>query len=74
MRPAVSPDEIAALTKQLAETAHAARVIRLKLEHAKGPLAVLAGMRMQHIEDAMDTAFEGIREAAPIFVAVTIED
>lgn len=67
---AVTPEDIASLTRRLAESEAAARVIRTKLEAVGGPLAVLAALRVQHIEDAIVSLLAVAHDAAEVALSV----
>lgn len=71
--PAVDPQDISNLTRRLAEAAHAAMVVRTKLEIADGPLAVLAALRIQAIESAIEAALEAAHRAAELALSVGSE-
>lgn len=74
-RRVVEPDELTALSLRLAEAYGAARGIRTRLEEAEdGPLATLAAMRMQALEDVLGTCVEGLGPLHELLVLVTVDD
>lgn len=67
---AVDPSDVANLTRRLAEAAHAATVVRAKLEAVDGPLATLAALRIQAIETAVEAALEAAHRSAEVTLSV----
>lgn len=47
--------------------------MRVRLEEAEGPLAMLAGLRVQAIEDNLGTCLESLDGLAEILVSVTVD-
>lgn len=69
----VAPEEVSDLSRRLAEVYAEARGMRVRLEEAEGPLAMLAGLRVQAIEDNLGTCLESLDGLAEILVSVTVD-
>ena len=74
MTTVVAPEELAKLSRHLAEASGEARRIRTRLEAVGGPLATVAALRVDAIEAAVETALEDLRKGAEVVLAVQEPD
>jgi hypothetical protein len=71
-RPVVPPQEVAGLTRKLAELQHDVLAIRLRLEGVpNSPLGTLGATAMLSVEDQLGRALSALTDAAELVTSVT---
>jgi hypothetical protein len=70
MAAVVPPEEVADLTKGLADVLAKANRMRARLEEVGTPLATLAALRVDAIEAGIETSIEALQRGATVIVNV----
>lgn len=73
-RPVVDPDELADVTRRLAEVYATVKDMRRRLEVVPTPLATLAALRVLDVEETLVDCLEGLAPMVSLVLSVTAEN